>query len=708
MKRMSLLVCLLFLLAGPSFSQDYFISKDKAQIVAEKFCYERSSERIYFSRDKIKAFDNYTVEVDGQILYYVFNLYPEGFVAVAGYKNIMPVLFYSFNGKYDPDHQPDNFKAWTAQYQRQISYALSTKAEGSNEISALWEYYLTTPAASFKPFAGREVLPMLTSNWDQGTYYNAMCPADPAGPAGHCVTGCVATALGQLLNYFRWPETGTGSYSYECPPYGTLSADFENSAYEWDLMENNLGHANSEVAEILHHLGVSVDMVYGPDGSGMYNHKAAYTLKTYFKYSPETQYVFRDSTTMDWDSLIVAHLDRNIPLYYAGWSVPNLYGHAFICDGYQGENYYHFNWGWGGELDGYFYTENLTPGGNNFNLAQELVINAVPDTNLYTYPVHCQGEKEYDVLSGTLDDGSGPMYPYANGSQCGWLIVPNDTVNGITLNFNRFELEPNDMVTVYDGTDTSAAVLGEFSGNELPTAVTSTGGSMYIRFTSNSESVANGFLASFESEIPVFCSGNVTIHEQTGNLSDGSGNWNYHDNAICRWWIMPEGASSVTLFFTEFETEAGFDLLKIYDLQTQQLIAEYSGTYPSGLPDPVTSPSGKMFLTWTTNSMNTAPGWTAYFESNLVGIKENDQQKNLKVFPNPAKSIVTLLNNDIDHPVKRIELTDLWGRTVYSSEPGLFASQSFSIELSRLTSGIYVLSVSFNEGNIEYYRIVKE
>jgi len=446
----------------------------------------------------------------------------------------------------------------------------------------------------------------------------------------------VATALGQLLNYFRWPVTGVGSYAYECPPYGTLSADFENSAYDWDLMGNNLGHANPEVAEILYHLGVSVDMVYGPDGSGMYNHKAAYTLRTFFKFSPETQYVFRDSTTMDWDSLIVSHLERKIPLYYAGWSVPNLYGHAFICDGYQGENFYHFNWGWSGSYDGYFYTENLTPGGNNFNLAQELVINAMPDTNLYTYPVHCQGEKEFDVLSGTLDDGSGPLYPYANGSQCGWLIAPNDSVNGITLNFHRFDLDTNDMVTVYDGTDTSAAILGEFYGNELPASVTSTGGGMYIRFTSDEESVSGGFLASFESEVPVFCSGNVTFNEQADTLSDGSGNWNYHDNTICRWWILPEGAASVTLFFTEFETEAGFDLLKIYDLQTQQLLAEYSGTYPGGVPDPVTSPSGKMFLTWTTNSMNTAPGWTAYYESNLVDIKENEPQQKLKVFPNPS------------------------------------------------------------------------
>ena len=83
-------------------------------------------------------------------------------------------------------------------------------------------------------------------------------PADPAGPEGHCYTGCVATAMGQLMNYFRWPDTGTGSYTYECPPYGTLNADFSSSNYEWDLMETSLDHSNPEVAELIYHLGVSV------------------------------------------------------------------------------------------------------------------------------------------------------------------------------------------------------------------------------------------------------------------------------------------------------------------------------------------------------------------------------------------------------------------------------------------------------------------
>jgi hypothetical protein len=473
-------------------------------------------------------------------------------------------------------------------------------------------------------------------------------------------------------------------------------------------MENALDHSNAEVAEIIYHLGVSVDMVYGPDGSGMYNHKAAYTLKTFFKYSPETQYVYRDSTTMDWDSLIIAHLDQKIPLYYAGWSVPNIYGHAFICDGYQGEDFYHFNWGWSGSNDGYFYTDTLTPGGNNFNLAQELVINAVPDTNLYDYPVHCQGDKNYEALFGTLDDGSGPLYSYSNGSDCSWLITPNDSVNGITLTFHRFSTDSNDFITVYEGADSNATVLGAFSGDDLPPAVTASGGNMFIQFNSDAEDQSSGFLASFESEIPVFCSGMTMLNEQTDTISDGSGNWNYHDNTACLWRIMPEGASTVTLYFNEFATEAGFDILKIYDLQTGQLLVEYSGTYESGVPDPVTSPSGKMFLTFNTNSVNTAQGWEAYYESNLVKINEPEENKELLVFPNPTGAYLNIQFKMNPPTPVRINLTDLSGRNVYSSDFHLSAQDQVSIDISDLSPGIYLMSCQTSEGKTEYHRVIKD
>jgi len=688
-----------------SLSQGTFISENHARTVAEKIYFERVQTHQANKASEIKIINSTAVNEDKAILYYVFNFSSGGFMAISAHRANPPLLCYSFSGKYKADNQPDNFQAWMDQYKRQIIFTLENEAQPSEGTASLWKYYLETPLSAIKAFSGREILPLTTSTWDQGKYYNEMCPADPAGPSGHCYTGCVATAMGQVMNYFRWPDTGTGSYSYECPPYGTLSADFGNSSYQWDLMETSLSRSNPEVAEVLNHLGVSVDMVYGPDGSGMYNHKAAYSLKTYFKYSPETQYVFRDTTSMDWDSILVANLDQKIPMYYAGWSVPDTNGHAFVCDGYQGTDYFHFNWGWGGAYDGYFYTDTLTPGGNLFNLAQELIINAVPDTNLYDYPSYCEGQKNYNTLFGTIDDGSGPLYPYQVGASCSWLIAPADSVNDITLDFLKFATDTNDFVTIYDGDSITAPVIGSFSGDALPESVTSTGNKMLIVFESDTEMAEDGFLATFKSGIPVYCSGTTILTAQTDTLCDGSGNWDYHNNSACLWKITPEGASSVTLYFTEFETEPGFDFLKIYDMQTQQVLAEYSGSYSPNMPEPVTSPSGKMFLVFSTNYSETAPGWSAYYESNLVNVPEIGEPGNISIFPNPTDGLFTIQSYYPTGSKIKLNLADLSGRTIFTSELNA-DNGKISMDFRELLPGIYILSTESRQGASEYHKII--
>jgi hypothetical protein len=706
MKNIFVILFLSLFFPAISFPQSVFVTEGNARTVAEKIYFERIQPHRPVTADNIKVINSLIVEENQVILYYIFNFLTGGFVAVSACNATPPVLCYAFSGKYEQFDQPENFKAWMEQYKRQIFFSIKSKAVPSEETYARWKYFLETPLSAMRPFSGREILPLTTSTWDQGTYYNEMCPADPAGPSGHCVTGCVATAMGQVMNYFRWPETGTGSYTYECPPYGTLSAHFDSANYQWDLMETSLGHSNPEVAELLFHLGVSVDMVYGPDGSGMYNHKAAYSLKTFFKYSPETRYVFRDSTSMDWDSLIVAHLDKKIPMYYAGWSVPDTNGHAFVCDGCQGEDYFHFNWGWGGSYDGYFYTDNLTPGGNYFNLAQELIINAVPDTNLYDYPIYCEGQKNYTSLYGTIEDGSGPLYSYQNETVCSWLITPADSVNGIILSFLKFSTDTNDFVTVYDGDDITAPVLGIFSGSDLPLPVSSTGNSMFVVFESGPGVTGEGFLASFESEIPLYCSGTVVLTAQSDTLSDGSGHWDYHNNSSCFWRIMPEGASSVTLYFTEFETDAGFDFLKIYNLQSGQLLAEYTGSYSPGVPGPVTSPSGKMFLTFSTDFSVTAPGWKAYYESNLVNITEQGENSDMLIFPNPTDGLLTVQLKDDSGFLVKLSLTDLSGRKVFYQEIHGSGEKQMTIDLRHLSPGIYILNSDTGTGSIEYDKVI--
>lgn len=613
---------------------------EKARQAALNFYASRINSEERILKSKLQVFDHFIIEDKSGILYYVFNIH-KGFVIVSGNDATKPVPGYSFESSYSPPTRESNFIAWMDQYAEQIRSVNLQNLAPDEQISREWKELLDGDLNHVKSVNNyREIQPMFTSQWDQGVPYNEMCPADPAGPGGRCLTGCVATAMGQLLYYFRWPDSGLGSYSYQHPDYGEISADFENSDYKWNEMTNQCTGSTPEVAEILFHLGVSVDMVYGPAGSGMYNHKAAYSLKTYFKFSPETQYVFRDSTSMDWDSLIISHLDRRIPMYYAGWSVPNINGHAFICDGYQTDEYFHFNWGWSGSYDGYFYLNNLNPGGSNFNLAQELIINAYPDTVNYNYPAYCTENQIVTSFSGSIDDGSGPMYYYQPGSNCSWLIDPQnemDSVSNITLNFSKFSLADGDFLRVYDGDNTGAELLGEFTGNNLPGSYTSSGNKMLITFSSDGVGESHGFLASWQSLRPVWCNGMTTINEPSGEFSDGSQSFFYNNNSTCMWRIMPQSNSATVLVFDEFKTEALNDVLKIYDLANNQLLATISGEYDSlNLPEPVQSPSGKMFITFTTNASIRNQGWKAHYYNGNVGYDlETENEKSLVAFPNP-------------------------------------------------------------------------
>ncbi len=327
-------------------------------------------------------------------------------------------------------------------------------------------------------------------------------------------------------------------------------------------------------------------------------------------------------------------------MYYAGWSVPNINGHAFVCDGYQTGNYYHFNWGWSGSYDGYFYTDNLSPGGSNFNLAQEVIINGFPDTNAYSYPYYCMGDKFWlDCLEGTIDDGSGPVYDYTSDASCSWLIAPEDSVDYIALEFLNFNTDNGDILTVYDGDNTSAPVLGTFQGTDIPENVVSTSDKVLITFTSDASGEAPGWLLSYECAIPVYCPGISIIDEQSGYLTDGSGPRDYHNNTNCFWIIEPPGASEVTIYFTDFHTEEGNDGVKVFNSETNEVLALLFGDIN---PDPITSPSGKMAVRFTTNATITAPGWDAYYETDLVSLGEFLLEESLKMFPNPATEHVSL------------------------------------------------------------------
>jgi hypothetical protein len=691
------------------------ITIDEAKTVARNFYFERINQYEVVDFQDIKIVQIFEVTNNDDLLYLAVNMHPSGFVIISGQKTIVPVLAYSFHSIYSETDQPPQFNAWMKQYQDQIAHAISNPCKTDQKIQEEWNRLLSNNPDDLKPFKNeKSVEPLLLSSWDQGTYYNQMCPADPAGPSGHCYTGCVATAMGQLCYYFRWPDEGVGSYTYEHNEYGTITANFEGTFYDWFGMTNVVSSQNLSVAELLFHLGVSVDMVYGPDGSGMYNHKAAYSLRTYFKYSPETEYLYRDSTNLDWDSTIVAHLDQRIPMYYAGWSVPNIYGHAFIVDGYQTEEYFHFNWGWSGSFDGYFYLDNLTPGGSNFNLAQELIINCFPDTVNYTYPLYCQETDTLTNLNGSIDDGSGPVYPYQIGASCFWLINPQsiqDSVTNIEISFDRLNTQAGtDLLTIYDGESISSPVLGLFSGNELPDNLSSTGNKVLISFTSDGNNNFDGWFISYESNKPEWCSGMEIYTDPTGTVNDGSGSFYYQNGTNCLWQIQPPDATKITLTFSEFMTEEDKDFVKIYDATTNQLLASYSGIYDMGiLPEPVVCENGKMFIAFQSNGTVQEQGWSAFYTINTVGLPEEENIKNEGIFcyPNPVNGKLNVVIHSNEAKTTIYTLKSMEGRLIKSGMIDLKPDNNIlEFDLTEEKNGIYLLQLT-NFGKTVIKKIIK-
>lgn len=226
--------------------------------------------------------------------------------------------------------------------------------------------------------------PLLGANqWNQTQYYNDLCPVDTTGdPAygGHTPVGCGAVAMGQVMRYWRFPTTGTGSHSYNSD-YGTLSANFGSTTYHYENMPDELSttyHPDScveAIATLLYHCGIAVNMYYNPFASGTYSDDIVLAFSLYFRYPTTIHYIERGNlSSAIWLNYMKSELDEGAPFMYAGSGDYNR--HIWICDGYQDDDFFHFNWGWGGQENGYCTITNCSSHGFNRNHAITIGIRA--------------------------------------------------------------------------------------------------------------------------------------------------------------------------------------------------------------------------------------------------------------------------------------------------------------------------------------------
>ena len=677
------------------------VSIKDAKKVAENVIIERIYPLTGKNTDYIISGYNIKKYNDREV-FYIFNLNPKGFIIISSDKSVEPLIAFSYESNYYPDELHPAASLWLESYSRQIEHSMNNKLTASAATVSKWDHLLRDKKDFEIKSDITSMEPMLKTQWNQERYYNSQCPEDPAGSNGRAVTGCVATALGQLLNYFRYPEKGTGSYGYDHPVYGHLEVDFSQQTYDYDQMAVSLTAENEEVAKLLYNIGVSVDMEYGPKSSGMTNHKGAYTLKTYFGYDPETKYLFKDSLPddFDWNGTLIDHLNRKIPLYYAGWAdYEFISGHGFIIDGYSDETHFHFNWGWGGYLDGYYAIDNLTPGGADFTLLHEVIVNAVPQTSL----TNCKELKVTNSIEGIIEDGSGPLSNYNTDLECSWLISPQDSVSEINLEFLKFDVADSDFITIYSGDSENSPVLAQIYGDESPTLLKSPSDRVLIKFTVNSDEQKDGWLISYKSTLPEFCKNLTILDASEGTISDGSNGYLYKNNSNCIWRIAPPDTKNIKITFLEFDLEEDKDFLKIYD-SNPTLISTLSG---SELPESIIIEGERAIINFTSNNSVRKNGFKLFYETNVhTNINTTGSNAIASIYPNPAKDKIFINMENINGQTN-IKIISNDGKLYKENSINPEKNSIYELNVSDMPAGMYHIIIT-NLNYDEKLRFVKE
>lgn len=322
------------------------------------------------------------VSPSGSPAVYLFSTGANGFMMLPADDTAVPVLGYGDSPLTDATELPSNVAWWLSEYGRQIEYAAShPETEIIREPNTL---KASRPAIS----------PMVTSRWNQSAPFNAQCPTVNGR---RTVTGCLATAMAQIMYYHKYPAAGTGEISYTDSYENSYSMTF--GAFDWNNMIDTYTYSGSSanftsaqgdaVAFLMKSCGYASRMSYSTAGSGATTPNGVAALKTYFGYNPNLYSADRSYYGIDeWNELIYNNLRDCGPVLYTGASFDGSEGHAFVCDGYSSDGFFHINWGWGGMCDGFFRLTALNPdavgigggSGLGFNFYQDAILGIQPES----------------------------------------------------------------------------------------------------------------------------------------------------------------------------------------------------------------------------------------------------------------------------------------------------------------------------------------
>lgn len=333
--------------------------------------------------------------------FYIFNAKNNGgFVIVSTADNSESVLAYSNKGNFNMDDLPANVRWWLDCYEQSLKCA---------EVKT----FSSTRAPSDLP----TVNPLISAKWGQNAPYNLKCPIIDDQ---QCVTGCVATAMAQIMKYYRYPESSKEVYSYRTNTAKIQMQALPAVTFDWDSMLDEYDASSSAASKeavslLMLYCGCAITMDYNTDGSGADVTPVCDAMPYYFDYDDTAQKIYRsDYDAESWDQMIYDCITKGIPVFYSGTDNQSK-GHAFICDGFD-KGFFHINWGWNGNFDGYFklsvlysglesYDESENENGYAYN--QMAVINLKPKnfielSSIKSIPKKQKGQSKIYSISGKM------------------------------------------------------------------------------------------------------------------------------------------------------------------------------------------------------------------------------------------------------------------------------------------------------------------
>ncbi len=388
MKKKLLLIAIFVLTMGKIFAGP--VDTQRAQQIGQSFLSTAKGAQ------KLDIQLVHTSATRGDVDYYVFNVSGDnGFVVVAGDDRVKPILAYSTTGRFNPNDIADGFEFTLNSFCEEIQYVRDNNLAVTPDIKAEWTSVAATGKINQDRATRAVVGPLCQTIWNQNYPWNSQCPEDAEGSGGHVYAGCVATAMAQVMKFYDWPPMGTGSHTYNPDGYAQQTANFGETEYHFELMPNELDSLSTEedyfyIAQFLHHCGIAVDMQYSGNGSGAYSEDVPSALRNYFRYNCD-DHITNDNwwgvggyTNEEWAQMLKdGGLDENIPLYYSGQDDNWQGGHAFVCDGYDENDYFHFNWGWSGRDDAWCPIGALNTTKYAFNMMNGFTGHIIPNSPEY-------------------------------------------------------------------------------------------------------------------------------------------------------------------------------------------------------------------------------------------------------------------------------------------------------------------------------------